>query len=217
MHTAQVRQFSVSMTSSFAEAAAFSEAGILSVVKGLLPRFGGYGLRPVDVAQRTGDGLYDYDLTFSLFNRNGTFRMNAESVHMAFHSARDEKDAGIIADCFLGALECLQERRLREHKLEIYVHATLATLTERDEFLASLGAPHGRLTASGAVFYLPPGPPFGEGRLFLDRSVIFPEAAFLHWTVPFTASPTQSFFAGVPKALGKIVADAGLELVVKQT
>lgn len=63
----------------------------------------GHNARRLHPKRDEGDRLFDYDLTFSLFNRIGSFRLTAEGFHMAFQNARGEKDAGIIIDC----IDCL--------------------------------------------------------------------------------------------------------------
>lgn len=197
MHTATVRQYGISLTSWFAEVVSLREAGLEAVARKLLLRFGGYGLRPLDLFQREGDKLFDYDVTFSLFNRGGSFRLTCEGVHTAFQNARDEKDAGIISDCLTGILECVSERRIREHRLELFVHAALSSTAERDQFLASFGPTERRLPLGGCVLYFPADAPLGESRLLVDRSVPFPEAVFLSWNIQFSYTLNQELLNNI--------------------
>jgi len=191
MTKATLKQYSVSLTSWFAEALPFREAGLEHVAKKLLLRFSGYGLRPLEVFQREGDRLFDYDLTFSLFNRSGSFRLTAEGLQVTFQNARDEKDAGIIADCLVGFLESLAGRRIRESRLEAFVHASLGPAEERDKFLRNLGPAERELPVGGSVLYFPAGETFGEVRFLVDRSSVFPEGVFLTWAAAFTQTLSQ--------------------------
>ncbi len=191
MSKATVKQYSISLTSWFTEVIPFREFGIEGLAKKFLIRFGGYGLRPADLFQREGDRLFDYDLSFSLFNRSSSFRLNAEGIHVAFHNARDEKDAGIIGDCLLGASECISERRIREHRLETFVHASLSSAEERNTFLANLGSRELKVVPGGSIFYLPAGEHYGESRFLIERSTLLADGVFLNWGVPFTQTLTQ--------------------------
>jgi hypothetical protein len=211
MHTATVRQYSVSLTSWFADTVPFREAGLEAIARKLLIRFGGYGLRPLELLQREGDKLFDYDLTFSLFNRSGSFRLTSEGGHAAFQNARDDKDAGIISDCLLGLIECVSERRIREHRLEAFVHASLSSTEERDQFLARLGSSERKLPVGGSVLYFPTDAPFGESRFLVDRSVLFTDAVFLNGTASFTPALNQGLVDKAVAVFKQLCGELGLQ------
>lgn len=211
MNKATVKLYSVSLTSWFAEALPFRESGLESIAKKLLQRFSGYGLRHLDVLQREGDKLFDYDLTFSIFNRSGSFRLTAEAVHMAFQNARDEKDAGIISDCLVGVLESLSERRIRESKLEAFVHASLASAEERRKFLGSLGPSDRGLPVGGCVLYFPADETFDEARFLVERSSAYPDGMFLNWAAQFTQPVSQELLTKASASFRRLSGEIGME------
>jgi len=211
MSKATVKQYSISLTSWFTEVIPFRESGIEGLAKKLLVRFGGYNLRPADLFQREGDRLFDYDLSFSLFNRSSSFRINPEGIHVAFHNARDEKDAGIIGDCLLGVLECISERRIREHRLETFLHASLSSAEERNAFLANLGSLDLKIVSGGSVFYLPSGEQYGESRFLIERSMLLPDGVFLNWGVPFTQTLTQQVLSKLSVDFKNLAGEIGLD------
>ena len=211
MHAATAKLYSVSLTSWFAEAVPFSEASVPALAKKILLRFGGYGLRPTEIIQREGDRLFDYDLTFALFNRNGTFRLTSEGGHASFQNAKDSNDANLISDCLSGVSETLSERRMREHRLEAFVHVSLPSVAERDGFLASLGPTDRKLPVVGCILNFPPIGSFGEGRFVLDRSLMFPDAVFLNWSIQFAKSPGKEIFAEATETFRKLSSEMGLE------
>lgn len=211
MHAATAKLYSVSLTSWFAEAVPFSEAALPALAKKILLRFGGYGLRPMEIIQREGDSLFDYDLTFALFNRNGTFRLTAEGGYASFQNAKDGNDANLISDCLLGIGETLSERRMREYRLEAFVHASLPSVAERDSFLASLGPSDRKLPIVGCILNFPPCGSFGEGRFLVDRSLIFPEAVFINWSIQFPQPPSKEIFAEATTTFRRLSLELGLE------
>ena len=129
------KKFSISLASALSEILPLQEAGLEQIAKNALRRFAGYGLRPIKVSRREGDRLFDYETNFSLFNRNGVFRVNAENAIVTFDNAQNEQDVGIISDCVAGIFECLSERQISGHKLDTYVHAAAASEKERNKFL----------------------------------------------------------------------------------
>jgi hypothetical protein len=199
------------MTSWLAEAVPYAEASLPALAKRILLRFGGYGLRPLEIVQRDGDRLFDYDLSFTLFSRSGTLRITAEGVYASFQNAKDSNDANLISDCLLGIGEVVSDRRMREHRLEAFVHASLSSVAERDSFLASLGPADRKLHTAGCILSTPASASFGEGRLVVDRSLAFPDAVFLNWAVQFSSSPDKQLFADATKMFVYLSSELGLE------
>ncbi len=211
MRATVAKLYSVSLTSWFAEAVPFSEAALPALAKRILQRFGGYGLRPLEIIQREGDRLFDYDLNFALFNRNGTIRITSEGVYASFQNAKDDNDANLISDCLLGIGEALSDRRMREHRLEAFVHASLSSVAERDNFLTSLGPSDRKLPISGCILNFPPSGAFGEAKFVVDRSLAFPEAVFINWSAQFPKPPSKELFAEAATTFRQFSAELGLE------
>jgi len=184
MRVATVTQFSLSVTSSFAEILPLSEAGLDQIAKNALKRFGGYGLRPLEILHREGDKMFDYEMNFSLFNRNGKFRINAEDINVTFLTARNEQDVGIISDCLAGIFESLAGRPVTDYRLESYVHLALDSAEERNAFLASLGNQDRALPIKGAILYFS-AVAAPDSRLLVDRSLYSEDAVFFNWSVQY--------------------------------
>ncbi len=211
MRAATTKLYSVSMTSWFADVVPYAEASLPALAKKILLRFGGYGLRPLEIVQREGDRLFDYDLSFALFNRSGTIRLTAEGVYASFQNAKDSNDANLISDCLVGIGETLSDRRMREHRLEASVHASLSSTAERDNFLAGLGPADRGLQITGCILSTPAAGSFGEGRFLVDRSLVFQEAVFLDWAVQFPHSPNKELFAEATRIFRHLTLQLGLE------
>ena len=212
MTKAAVKHLSVSLTVSFLEVVPLCESNLDKISKSLLQRFSGYGLRHLDFFRRQGDGLFDYDLTCSLLNRNVTFRFHAEGVHMSLQNARDQKDAGIISDCLIGAFETLSDRRIRESRLEAFIHVSLNSLKEREQFLASLGPSNPKSLVRGVILYSPAAEPFAEVRLLADRSNALEDGVFLNWTTQFIQPLTQDLLNHAASSFRNLALEIGMEL-----
>src|SRR2546426_6377443 len=98
---------SVTMEAFFHAAVAFDKANLNSVANNALKKFGKYGLRSAQVWHRTGDQLFDYELSFGLFNNQAQVRLGAERLFVNLQRARGKKDFEIIAECLVSALQCV--------------------------------------------------------------------------------------------------------------
>ena len=172
MIEATLKKFNVSLVSTFSDVLPLREADLDQFAKNALRRFGGYGLRPLEVFRREGDRLFDYETNFSLFNRNGFFRVSAENVTVNFDNAQSEQDLGIISDCLAGMFECLSKRQIGEHKLDAYVHAALASEKDRDTFLEGMCENSKRLPIQGYILYFSDDEDIPNSRLLVERSLV---------------------------------------------
>ena len=188
MIEARLKKFSISLVSAFSEVLPLEEAGLDQIGKDALRRFGGYGLRPLGLFRREGDRLFDYETNFSLFNRNGIFRVSAENLTVTFDNAQSEQDVGIIRDCVAGIFECLSKRQISGHKLDTYVHAALVSEKDRDTFLEGLCENSKRLPIQGYILYFPTDEHMPNSRLQVERSLAWPEALFLNWTAQYATA-----------------------------
>jgi hypothetical protein len=207
MIEATIKHFNVTLTSDFLEAAPFREEEARDIAKGLLGQFRGFGLTPSDVILREGDRLFDYDISLSLFNRNGAIRIGAQSVTVDFKNANCRNDAELMTDCIKRIFDCISERTASIHKLELGVHAALTSELERKCYLESLCKIPSKQPIGGYVFYFTDESKIQETRFLVDRSIGWKEALFFGCTLDFTsldqllaqAAPT---FEGLVSRLG---------------
>ena len=83
---------------------AFAPVALRAVADSALVLFSEYGLTPPQVFQRTGDQLFDFALSFSLFRSQGTFRLGCETMALSVQNARGRQDVEVIRECFSRAL-----------------------------------------------------------------------------------------------------------------
>jgi hypothetical protein len=181
MYQVRTQVFTVNLGSFFAQAIPFSQVKPELLAGRLTQKFSSVGLRPTQIQCREGDHLFDYDLTFTLFNRNATCRIAADKVEAAFQNGRDPKDANVVRDSILSLLETVADRHPAQSFLEVGCHAALGTKEDRDQILAKFGNPAAGIPAGGVVAYVP-HELCGEIRFLLERSNTAPEAVFMSWT-----------------------------------
>src|SRR5439155_14903823 len=83
----------------FKKAVLFKDARCDEAAKKSLDSFSGYGLRPAQIVMRKGDETYNYDLFFSLFNVNATFKISSDRLELNFQGVANSRDLEIVADC----------------------------------------------------------------------------------------------------------------------
>ena len=82
----------VACDSFFKKVVLFRDSKLEEAAQRCLEAFFGYGLRPPQIELRRRDHAFNYELTFSLFNGNGTFAVSAEKIHIHIKNATSSKD-----------------------------------------------------------------------------------------------------------------------------
>jgi hypothetical protein len=77
----------VTFESFFTKAILFKDARCDEISQKCLEAFASYGLRSSQIAVRGGDQTFNYDLSFSLFNGNGIFKISAEKLEVSLQNA----------------------------------------------------------------------------------------------------------------------------------
>src|SRR2546422_812416 len=93
------RTMGVSIEAFFKKPILYKEARCDETAVRCLEAFSSYALRPTQVAVRAGDLAFNYDLSFVLFNGNGTFKISSEKLEIHFQNVVSNKDFEVIADC----------------------------------------------------------------------------------------------------------------------
>ncbi len=148
----------------------------------------------------------------SLFNRSGTIRLTAEGAYASFQNAKDSNDAKLIADCLLGIGETLSDRRMREHRLEVFVQAC-PTLRRRTRRFPGEPWPSGSETSDYRLHSQHAGCGFVWGRQVGRRSFPgFPRSSFpeLGGSVP-TLAQQGIIRAEAAKMFTDLASELGLD------
>jgi hypothetical protein len=174
----------VAFESFFKKAVLFKDARCDEVSQKCLEAFASYGLRPTQIAFRTGDQMFNYDVSFSLFNGNGTFRISAEKLDVSLQNAASEKDLEIVEDCVTKIYGHVPLPDIHNTSISANAQATFASKEALQEFL-TYANPTKQIVWRGTIAYilLPTWPE--EIRLMADRSVIYPDGVFSTWNTAY--------------------------------
>src|SRR5437016_4313386 len=95
------QNLSTTMELAFQTPVAFDRDSLKGIAHAALGAFGQFGLRPNQVWQRMGDALFDYELSFSLFNGQASFRLGPERAWVNVQNARGRRDVEVVLQCLV--------------------------------------------------------------------------------------------------------------------
>ncbi len=180
----------------------FKDAHCDETAQKSLDNFYGYGLRPPQIAVRKGDEAYNYDLFFSLFNGNGTFKILSDRIELAFQGIASAKDLEIVADCVSKFYQQVLVPEVGATNIEANAQTVAASVEERDQFLSRFADASKRITRAGAVVYVRCDKWPEEIRMLVDRSLVFlSDGLFLMWSTTFAGDKlTMELMANLENA-----------------
>src|SRR5262249_1466135 len=124
-----------------------AKTGLLA--KAVLAKFADYRLQANQVRQRIGDALFDYDLSFQLFNNQAQVRFAADRLYVNLQNAKGQKDAEIVIDTLLRASGCLGPDSIDRFTLHVASHATFDDRSAGKALLASFSDSANHITGGG--------------------------------------------------------------------
>jgi len=185
----KTQMFSVTAESSYRQPVLFEESRWGEIAKAALNTFASNGLRADQITVRRGDEAFNYEISFSLFNRNGTFRIWPERLEVAFQNAVSAADEEVIVDTVVKFYERLPLPEIRSTKLLVYVHANLESIEARSKFLAAFGRAERQIVSGGVIAYVISEKWKEEFRVTIDRSFVHAAGIFLSWESQIIGSP----------------------------
>ncbi len=177
----KTKLLSVSFESFFKVPVVWRELRPEEVAKKCLDAYSGYGLKSNQIAQRIGDALYNYDLSFPLFNGVGTFKISSEKLEMQFQNLISDKDSEIVADCVVRMCETVTLPEVAFTTISASAHSLAESVDVLHSYLAKYSDPQKQIVLGGAIAYLRCQSWPEEIRLLVDRSLMFNEGLFLNW------------------------------------
>lgn len=175
----------VTLESLFKKAILFKDARCDEVAQKCLEAFASYGMKPSQIAVRNYDSAFNYDLSFSLFNGNGTFKISVEKLDISLQNATSDKDLEIIQDCIAKIYEHVPLPEISHTIFSATVHATFASIEAMQQYLLRFANPAKQVVSGGTIAYVLCENWAEQIRLTLDKSLAFPEGIFLTWTTTY--------------------------------
>ena len=172
----------VSFESFFQKVILFKDAHCDEVAQKSLEAFVSYGLKPTQISVRGGDQTFNYELSFSLFNGNGTFRISAEKVDIILQNATSDKDLEIVQDCIAKIYEHVPLPEINNTLISATAHATFPSVDEFQQYLRKFADPPKDIVSGGIIAYVHCQNWKEEIRITIDKSLVFPAGLFLAWS-----------------------------------
>ena len=197
----------VAFESSFIRAMLFKDAHCDEVAQKCLEAFASYGLKPAQVNVRSGDQTYNYDLSFSLFNGSGTFRISAEKLDVVLQNATSDKDLEIVHDCIAKIYEHVPLPEIANTLISADAHATFSSAEELQQYLLKYASPTKQIVSGGVIAYVRCQNWKEEIRFAIDKSLAFPSGLFLAWSTTYRGGkPSRDVLKNVKEAFEESVA-----------
>jgi len=175
----------VTLESFFKKAVLFKDAQCDVAAQKCFEAFASYGLRPSQISVRSGDQTFNYELSFSLFNGNGTFRISAEKLDIVLQNATSDKDLEIVQDCIAKIYEHVPLQEISNTLISGNAHATFPSAEEMQQYLLKFANPGKQIISSGVIAYVRCQNWEEEIRVTIDKSLAFPTGLFLAWSTTY--------------------------------
>lgn len=199
----------VSIESFFKKPLLHKEARYDEVAQRCLEAFSSYGLKPTQIAIRFGDLAFNHDLSFMLFNGNGTFKFSSEKVEIHIQNASGQKDFEIVVDCILKVYEHIPLPEIRHTTISATEQAAAASIEVVQQYMARFADPAKQIVQGGAIAHVVCKGWPQEIRMTVEQSIVFPEGIFLTWQTTF---PEKKLSRDVLKALSDACKEAAAKL-----
>lgn len=108
-------------------------------------------MKASQIAVRNFDGAFNYDLSFSLFNGNGTFKISAEKLDISLQNATSDKDWEIIQDCIAKIFEHVPLPEISHTIFSATAHATFPSIEAMQQYLLRFAVGNVRSVVENAV------------------------------------------------------------------
>jgi len=156
-------------------------SNLRSIAKLALEKFGKYNLRANQVRQRVGDLLFDYDLSFFLFNFQAQVRFQSDRLFVNVQNARGKQDAEILVDTLIRAAECLGPDAIERFSFQAMSHAAFDAEVGGQGFFAAFVDPANHITEGGRILAVQHDGWPAPVRVIVEKSLVVKDGAFLTW------------------------------------
>ena len=162
--------------------------------------FASYGLKPTQIKLEHRDEAFNYELSFSLFNGNATFKASAERLHVEFQNVVGERDFEILGDCIVKTYEHVPFPEIARTTITANAHAVMSSVDESLAYLQPFAKPEKGITSGGAIARVRCEIWPKEIRVSVEKSLGYPAGLFLTW---WTEQPGAKLSRDVSEQSGK--------------
>jgi hypothetical protein len=190
----------------------FDRSALRTIASAALQQFGEYGLRPSQIWQRAGDQMFDYELSFSLFNNQAKIRYGAERMFVNVQNARSNRDARLLVECVCRAAKCLDGRMFAKVSVQATSHAAFENEANCDAFFAPFVDKANSILGGGRIVVVQEQGWSNSVRLMGEKSLSVQNGAFLVWSTESAGDLDVEVLQGVADKFGRAVEKLGLQV-----
>jgi hypothetical protein len=210
------QNISVGLDVVFASPLAYDAGRIRTIAKSALEQFAALGLRPSNLYQNPGDQLFNYELSFPLFNNQAHFRLSGERLIVSIQNARTKVDVRTLIDVLVGSQKCFTEDAACHSNFQAVAHGMFSNEDDFNAFFAPFNDPANDIIDGGRILFIKEKDwPF-KVRLSFERSTVFKNSAFITWWTEQSGMVGLEKFEEIADKFGKSLQKAGLEINFNQ-
>ena len=172
----------VTFESFFKTAVLFRDSRCDEVCQKFLEAFASYGLKPAQVVVKSGDHTFNYEISFSLFNGNGSFKVTSEKIEISLQNATSDKDLEIVQECIAKVYEHVPLPEIRNTSISVSSHAAFASSEAMLDYVSRYAKPEKQIVSGGVIAYILCEKWKEEIRLMIDKSLVYPNSIFWGWS-----------------------------------
>jgi hypothetical protein len=211
------QNLSASLDVVFEKPLVYDSGRLATVAKTALAEFAGYGLRPTSIHQNLGDQLFNYELSFALFNNQASFRLSGEHLFVTIQNARTEPDVRTLIDAIVRSQKCLPNDMSCRSNFQAIAHAMFATEEDFNAFFAPFADLAKGIVDGGRILLVREKDWQLKVRLALERSIVFKNSVFITWWTEQASLVDLEKLKEIADKFGKSLQKAGLEINFGQT
>lgn len=212
----QNESLSVTMDAFFHSAVSFDKAGLNTVANNALEKFSNYNLRFNQIVQRSGDQLFNYDLSFPLFANQGQVRLHPDRLFVNLENVRGEGDLEIVVQTLVRAVQCLPSDLVTRLSFRAAAHAAFQSETESKDFFAPFVDKGKSIIDGGRIVVVKEDAWPSPVRLLLERSLVSINGLYLGWMLEQPGTVNLETLKEIADKFGVAAKSAGLELIFQK-
>lgn len=190
----------LTLESPFSEAQPFSKERLDKVSLGALNLFSPIGLKPENIALRTADVLFGYDLTFSLLGGSVTFKLSSGSLLLNFQNITAQSALDVVADIIIKVHSLFLEYVFAQHSATAVAHFSFVNEEQRRIAESSLRDSSLGIEFLGRLAHFRIAEWPWPIRLEIDRSIFFQSGLFMTWISTWKGTVDGDTLRGVAHA-----------------
>jgi len=211
------QHLSVSLDIVFDKPVPYDAVGLAIIATAALEQFAAYSLKPTGISQNPGDQLFNYELSFSLFNNQAHFRLSSERLFVTIQNARTEADVKTLIDALIRVQQCFSSDKPCRTNFQAVAHAAFPNDNDYSTFFAPFADLTNDIIDGGRILFVKEKDWPLKVRLAFERSIVFKNSVFITWWTEQTGMVDLENFKKIPDKIGRSLQKAGLEINFGQT